>query len=50
MSIEQNKEFGIHIIDSKGTIHARNLPDQRMAKRFKKEIEIALQRMKEFLS
>lgn len=41
MAIKLNKKYGIHIVDSKGTIHARNLPDRRMATRLKIDIEIA---------
>lgn len=41
MAIKTNKKYGIHIVDSKGFIHARNLTDRRMADRFKKDIEIA---------
>jgi len=43
MAIKSNKKYGLHIIDSKGTIHAQNLPDRRTANKFRKEIEIAVE-------
>jgi len=41
MSIKKDKK-GYFIQDDRGTIHAKNIPDLRLAKKLKKEISNAI--------